>query len=289
MSLKKITFAVVFAFWGLLLFPRSAFAGGGLVYLDARPNVGTWGDAEGSRMYIVRAFIDPSVSCVNVPITFKFEDPRQGDRISVGSRQQPFIIQGPDFRIVDGRMIYDCTTYAKVISADKTNRYLYAEIGMPDGTTYTSSKVSLNFQIDDPDDRSGDPIQTPWDDTPDDFSLGIVNREQIECPKREIELQWNEIEGMSTYTVYARVAGSGSFQDLLTTADTIGKIIIDSCQDYFVRVEGCFNAIDCEVSGQLYMGRVSPSVTPPPSIPGIGGYLKAIFEQMIAWIKSIFS
>lgn len=261
MGIKAIVSAV--AFLAFLSLPKFALAGGGLVFLDPRPNIPTWGDSAESRMYVVHAYIAPSVPCRNIPITFKFEDPKEGDRINLGSQQQPYIIQEANPRWVNGRIVYDCSTYAKVFSADKSQRYLYTEVGMPDGSTYQSSKVSLSFQFDNPGDRSNDPTWTPWDNTTSDvFGLEIVGQRYIDGPKREVELKWKRVDGVVKYNVYVRLSDEQNYgAALLGTGDTSVKININAFLDYYVKVEGCFEPTNCKASEELLVSRM-PNITP---------------------------
>lgn len=113
-----------------ILYPTPVAAGGGLISLDV-----SW---EGrilnpGEQYIVRptVYTDNSYSnyCNKCVIKIKLEDPKPSDYIA------------QSFETTDE----NGTMYAKVISYVPGNRAVYAEVVMPDGSTYTSSKSILNY------------------------------------------------------------------------------------------------------------------------------------------------
>jgi hypothetical protein len=285
--IKKI-FIVIFFFTLLLSFPLKTKAGGGLVYLDARALVDSWNEPSSNRFYVVHAYLAPSINCQNVPVTFKFENPKEGDYIGVASDQQPFIIAGPSTRFINGRAVYDCSTYAKVSSQDRSIRAVYLEVAMEDGSTYTSSKIMLDFETNSPLDNASDSITTPWDNvTPDNYQVGVNSQEYIDCPKRAVELNWNGVQGVNTYTVYSRIAGSDNFESLATVSSNSSRVILDSCQGYYVYVKGCVESNRCTDSGQLYIDVVNPQ-----GLGGFGGAADKIsnfFSNLFSVIKGFFN
>lgn len=281
-KVKILLLLTIFLFFPFLLFSKEVFAGGAVSF-DERAEVELWNESASSRFYAVHVYLGPSFHCQNVPVTFKFEDPRQGDYIQVPSGQQPEIIASPSARSINGRTVYDCATYAKVSSGDKSSRYLYVEILMEDGSTYTSSKVSLDFETDNPVDRSHDPITTPWDDvTPDKFLLGITSQNYIDCPKRQVQLSWNQVDGTNTYTIFSKIAGAEDFHSLVTTSNTSEKIILNSCQDYYVHVKGCSSPDNCIFSGELYISRMplSSGNVVSKAVSGIGDFFKNLSSKI---------
>lgn len=163
--MKKFLFYTVLLLilFGIFSLSDTANAGGGQIYLDARAQNTTW---KQRRAYVVRIYLSPSIKCLDVPITFKFEEPQDGDSVSTPDGSYKATIRQTSSRFVNNRLINDCTTYAKVFSSSKTNRNFYAEVFMPDGTTYTSSKIILDFQTDNPIENNN-PTSTPWDNDTD--------------------------------------------------------------------------------------------------------------------------
>lgn len=146
-----------------VLAPR-VLAGGGLIYLDARPQTLNWQE---SKSYIVRAYISPEIKCSNIPVTFKFVDPQAGDEISTPASgpdtgKAATIISKALPRYVNNKVFQDCTTYAKVFSGTDAERELYVEANLPDGTLYKSSSIILNFWQENPSETTGS-FSTPWD------------------------------------------------------------------------------------------------------------------------------
>lgn len=129
----KRTLWVIFSLLSLI-FVSSVSAGGGLVSINVTSYDGiTITDLKPGLPYIVRptAYADDSYKkfCAGCPIKIKFENPQSSDIVNASS----------DKTDENGTM------YAKVVSYISGPRIVYAEVVLPDGKTYTSSKAILNY------------------------------------------------------------------------------------------------------------------------------------------------
>jgi hypothetical protein len=119
-------------FFSLLLLPilsTKALSGGGLVYLTATPT----STLKAGEYYFVSAevFLDNSYQarCQSCPIEFKFQEKKSGDSVNaVSTTTDP-----------------NGFAAAKMTSGSAGERLVYADVKMPDGTTYTSSVYLLYF------------------------------------------------------------------------------------------------------------------------------------------------
>lgn len=129
----KRTLWVIFSLLSLI-FVSSVSAGGGLVSINVTSYDGiTITDLKPGLPYIVRptAYADDSYKkfCAGCPIKIKFENPQSSDIVNASSEKTD----------------ENGTMYAKVVSYIPGPRMVYAEVVLPDGKTYTSSKAILNY------------------------------------------------------------------------------------------------------------------------------------------------
>lgn len=103
-----------------LIFTSIAFAGGGGVYANVL-------NSEDSHYNTVRVYFDPALfDCKGMVVSFNFESPVDGDRISGSNGDNSSTI--PDnatYENVNGQQYLRCSTYAKVYSPKlEINRHL---------------------------------------------------------------------------------------------------------------------------------------------------------------------
>lgn len=119
------------------LFISPVFAGGGLISWtdvttsDSEYNAYRKSSVLPGTQYTIRpqVHLEDNSWCVNCPIKIKLENPQSND----------YIAKSSDKTDENGTM------YAKVISYVQGKRYAYAEVTMPDGTNYISSRLVLNY------------------------------------------------------------------------------------------------------------------------------------------------
>lgn len=114
----------------VLVFPSDTNAGGGLVemYGFQEPHDGYAKPGE-QITFRIKANIKEGGRCQKCPIKVKFIHPQSSDIIN----------QSSDLTDDNGEI------YAKAISNIPYIRYVYADVTMPDGSVYTSSRALVNF------------------------------------------------------------------------------------------------------------------------------------------------
>lgn len=132
--ISVITSLAVVLFFG----SSTVFAGGGLVSFTVSSSNDDYNNyrlayVQPGTQFVVRPLVyaDNSYSafCQNCPIKIRLENPQEND----------YIAQSSNTTDSSGTM------YAKVISNVSGIRYVYAEVTMPDGSLYISSKYTLNY------------------------------------------------------------------------------------------------------------------------------------------------
>jgi len=257
--MKKIIF-LVGLFITIIIKPVQA--GGGSLYLEVHPN----GNFNESRQYIVRAHINPKINCSNLPITFKFEDQKDGDSITVGSLTQPYKIEKSEWSNVNGQWMNYCGAYAKVKSADNTGRNIIVEVDtLNDGKL--TAKHFLNFGDGSPTDsgiglpwgRDGNvPVSVIPTNSASEFTFRVVEQKYLGGSKRGVVLEWDKKDGMVKYNVYAKLAGEKSDWGaaITGTGDNSAWIGLNAFLNYYLMVEGCRGAGDCLGSAPMYLAEM---------------------------------
>lgn len=301
MKFRAAVLALILTVFGLG-FPISAFAGGGLVSFDI-----PWSGhpLNPGEEYVVRPTVRQNDGnfCKNCPIKIKLEDPKSDDLINPSS----------DKTDENGTM------YAKVVSKTAGNRIIFAEVTLPDGSIYISSKAILNYSSGQstpsiyPD--SGKPISGDLVVTV--SSQNLLNDPSYKGKPREVFIKWNDLLGADYYEVYLRPSGYENWampQDGVTREKS-SKIILSAEYDYYVKIQGC-NSSECRNSNELFVAKMSADklFTPNPSITPLLGdkkveelnkkvekledelsktqkkqsLLEEKFNQLLKWLKSIF-
>ena len=104
----------------VFVFTPLAFAGGGGVYINTT-------NTEDPHWNIVRAYFDPaSYTCKGMVVSFSFESPIDGDKISGSNGDNSSTINADaSYETVNGKQYLRCSTYAKIYSPTLVwNRHL---------------------------------------------------------------------------------------------------------------------------------------------------------------------
>lgn len=148
---KKLTvFLSSLALFGTL--PVTTLAGGGPIYLESQ----AWIPFNESHAFIIQAHITPDINfdynCKNIPVTFKFEDPKPGDKIfaeDFDKENSTTTILGYNERVSpNGTHHKDCSAIAKVISGTAETRQIFVEADLPKWGNTVSYMISVPFGTD---------------------------------------------------------------------------------------------------------------------------------------------
>lgn len=213
-----------------LIFVSTSFAGGGLVSFDVSPSLVAPGE-----QYIVR----PSVysdqyggtPCRQCTINIKFENPQSGDTINQSTSKTDD----------------NGTMYAKVISQQSGERIIYAEVSMPDGSLYQSSRYVLYY------DSKAMPDGN--------ISVKINSQKSLSGNVRQVSLSWNSISDVY-YLVFARPINESYGSALVETKDLSAEIKINTTPNYYIKVSACNGLGRCIESNEVLVSELKQEAVP---------------------------
>lgn len=244
--MQKNRIILVLILLALLAFTPAVLAGGGLVSFEVSPSLVRPGEE-----YTVRpqVYADQygGTPCRQCSIAIKFESPQSGDAISQS----------------DSKTDSNGTMSAKVLSQQVGERTIYAEVTMPDGSIYQSSRYVLYY------DNKVQPSGS--------IAIKIDNQKILSGNVRQVSLSWNSVPDALDYFVSARPVTSTSYGPaLVDTRKLSGQITINTSPDYFVKVSACSVYGRCIESAEVKISQIKqetistpvakPLITPSPKV-----------------------
>lgn len=242
-------------------------AGGGDVYIDvaeAMNNDPHWA--------VVRAYIAPSIPCANIPVTFSFQQPKEGDIISTTTEGSVTGVITAGYTVmIKGKQYPRCSTYAKIYAKDlEFNRILQVDAQIPDGRK-ESRIVAVSFRPRYSGDRpENEEVSLPWDDvvgtTPEPtptpanlpvvspitvktLTLAVLEQKPYDSPKgrmRKVLVKWyGDPVPSARYRIYfiqnayAKPGDAGWTHTGQLYEGPSATIYLSADDDWYVRVEGC--------------------------------------------------
>lgn len=250
----------------IMIFVSPVLAGGGLISFEVIGTKDTLDMSPGDQ-YVVRPTVKTPEGgpAVNWPIKILLENPASSD----------YIAQSSDKTDENGTM------YAKVISQLPGNRVLYAEVTMPDGSTYRSSVYILNYQGPSVPQQPVYPtsVPTPYTkvyeepypttippmDQP--LVLKVDYQKYLSGVKREVGVSWNKVAGAVKYNVYARLTDDNDWRAAIASTDEQNAILnVNAFMPFYLKVDACYSADNCVPSADVLLDGMGPSTVPEPTV-----------------------
>lgn len=267
-----------------LVFVSPVSAGGGHVYIDLGSTLSSWNNPSSPRQIVAKVHLHPDVPCIGTKITFKYENPKDGDSYTTGApKGNTFTITEEGRRWLNGRSVYDCGTYAKYTSSNRELKYAIIVVTTPKGDI-TERKVALNFQSNEPIQSAGDSL--PWDNevfnTPTHspyINIWVLNQEVVPLDSRKVTVKWGAFEGYpGTFTIYVKSASNkNDWEEKFDgSKGPSATFTLRADQDYHIKVHGCMDKFGtCVDSNVLLLPKIqvkenkvvypSPSTVTEPS------------------------
>lgn len=230
-------------------------------------------NTDDSHWNIVRVYFDTTLfTCKGMVVSFNFETPESGDKISGINGDNSSTITDTNQEIVNGKQFLRCSTYAKVYSSElKWNRILNISfkgenleggrtIAISFGTTYDNSKYPLL-----PWEGSSDVITSPAHSasaqTVSGINAWILNDQLVDSKNnRQITVKWGAFDGNpGTFSIYASPNKNGWEKLAEGERGPSATIILKSDHDYHIQVRGCQDKVGtCADSNILTLPKLSP-------------------------------
>lgn len=272
-------------------FTSIVYAGGGGVYATVL-------NSEDSHWNTVQVFFDPSLfTCKGMVVSFNFENPVDGDKIS-GSNgdNSSTITEDATYQTFNGKEYLRCSTYAKVYSPKlELNRHF--KISFKGEGSDGSRTIAISFGSPSYGDKSISLL--PWEIsetavayptcTSGNCDAGTIK--EVKDPKIELRLlnqntngirrsvviKWGGFEGNPfTSKIYARSATQSTWTQLLEGQRGPSAQVNIPNEDYYIKVNGCMDKVGtCVDSNTIFIGKINtntdkitPDNTPSPDSVG---------------------
>ncbi len=216
-----------------LIFVSPVFAGGGLISFESSPALVRPGE-----QYVVRpkVYSDNNGNlCKSCPIIIKFENTQTGDVINQS----------------DSKTDENGTMYAKVISQQSGERIIYAEVTMPGGTSYQSSRYVLYYEA------KAEPIGS--------IVVRVDGQRILGGDVRQVSLSWNSIPE-AYYLVFVRPVNNSYGAALAQTNNLNATVTINTSPNYYVKVSACNSYGRCIESSEVLVPELKAATTPVPVV-----------------------
>jgi hypothetical protein len=229
---KVLLFFIVFS---LFLVPSFAFAGGGPLGLEAWP----LRPFEQTKTFIIAARLYVP-NCDTITVQAKFENQLDGDSVTPFTPPDDGSYYEPHYFTQTNTWEKICMRYFKATSSIAKQRTIQAQATI-DGTVqradYDAAFGSDEYskQLQDFDRYNNMP------------QVDVLSQKSLGGSKREVQMQWNKVEGVQKYAVYAREITTTSQQSevapfgspLTTTSDNKATINLASDMDFNLSVVAC--------------------------------------------------
>lgn len=267
-----------------LMFVSPVFAGGGGV--DTRVS-----SADDLHLNIVKVYFDPKLfTCKGMTVSFKFENPQDGDLISGSNGDNSSTIANEaSNEFVNGKPYLRCSTYSKVYSSQLVwNRILDIDFKGANGEGKRQIAVSFGIKNNSETDMpllawetNSDPTPTPYPSA--NINAWILNQQVSENSNRKVSVKWGAFDGNpGTFTIYAKLTSNKNNWDKLLDGQRgpSATVIFKTDEEYHIKVSGCQDKVGtCADSNILLLSRLqkqneniivsqSPSLTLYPIAAG---------------------